>query len=72
MNSTGVPTISVNCTDWIAPPPGAFKLNTDVAVRKGAAIRDNKGIVVVAISKPLIGVFNAEVGSSPCCFLSSD
>ncbi|KAK3194481.1 hypothetical protein Dsin_025791 [Dipteronia sinensis] len=62
MNSTGVPTVSANCIDWFAPPPGAFKLNNDVAVRKGAAIRDDKGRVFVANSKPLAGVFNAEIG----------
>ncbi|KAK3198112.1 hypothetical protein Dsin_021527 [Dipteronia sinensis] len=63
INTTVVP-----CSEWTAPPPGLFKLNTDVAIRKGAlmiglcaAIRDEKGKVVIALSKPLPGNFNDEI-----------
>ena len=36
MTLSGMPTTSINCTDWIPPYPNALKLNTDVAIRKGA------------------------------------
>ncbi|TXG53828.1 hypothetical protein EZV62_019084 [Acer yangbiense] len=55
--------------DWLAPPLGRLKLNTAVAVRKntncigiGAAIRDVKGMVLVARSFTLTGNFSTEVG----------
>ncbi|TXG57422.1 hypothetical protein EZV62_018735 [Acer yangbiense] len=55
--------------DWLAPPPGRFKLNTVVANRKngmtigvGAAIRDDKGLVLAARSNQLPGILNVENG----------
>ncbi|KAK0603295.1 hypothetical protein LWI29_003462 [Acer saccharum] len=55
--------------DWVPPPLGALKLNTDVAIRDGfpfiglgAVIRDHNGDVLAAVSKPMIGLFNAEIG----------
>ncbi|KAK2649414.1 hypothetical protein Ddye_016903 [Dipteronia dyeriana] len=57
-------------TDWLAPPPGLLKLNTAVVIHKesrtiglGAAIRDDKGKVVVARSRPMFGSFNFEIGN---------
>ncbi|KAI9177627.1 hypothetical protein LWI28_017469 [Acer negundo] len=57
------------CADWIAPLLGKLKLNTAVACRLnsnsagvGAAIRDDKGRVLVAHSNQLTGHFRAEVG----------
>ncbi|KAK1565763.1 hypothetical protein Q3G72_034366 [Acer saccharum] len=55
--------------EWTAPPSGCLKLNTDVSVKSGknfigigAAIRDSSGIVVAAISKPLVGRPSVELG----------
>ncbi|KAK3189493.1 hypothetical protein Dsin_029054 [Dipteronia sinensis] len=60
---------SRSCPNWIAPPPGRLKLNTAVALRKdgwsigvGAAIWDDKGLVIAAQSNQLVGSFNADVG----------
>ncbi|KAK3204864.1 hypothetical protein Dsin_018910 [Dipteronia sinensis] len=55
--------------DWIPPSPGLLKLNSGVAIRKGvwatgvgSTIRDDKGGVLAALSKPLTGPFQREVG----------
>ncbi|KAK3230037.1 hypothetical protein Dsin_001918 [Dipteronia sinensis] len=63
------PTSSALCGDWILPCPSLLKLKSGVANRKGAwaagvgvAIRDDKGRVFTAMSKPLTGSFSTEVG----------
>ncbi|KAK3223534.1 hypothetical protein Dsin_010559 [Dipteronia sinensis] len=55
--------------EWFAPAPGRLKLNIAVAFRKsvgsigvGAAIRDDKGLVLVARSNQLPGRFSHIVG----------
>ncbi|TXG70978.1 hypothetical protein EZV62_005913 [Acer yangbiense] len=55
--------------DWIVPPPRQIKLNTATARRNnglstgvGAAIRDDKGLVVAARSNQLPGKFTVEMG----------
>ncbi|TXG66527.1 hypothetical protein EZV62_007802 [Acer yangbiense] len=55
--------------DWIGPPHGQFKLNTAAAsctqglsIGVGAAIRDDKGLVLAARSNRLPGKFTAELG----------
>ncbi|KAK3229041.1 hypothetical protein Dsin_000922 [Dipteronia sinensis] len=60
---------NVPCNDWIAPPPGQLKLNSDVALHGGAgsvgvgvAIRDVKGKVIAALSKPLGENFSSVIG----------
>ncbi|KAK4833459.1 hypothetical protein QYF36_005453 [Acer negundo] len=54
---------------WCPPPIYTLKLNSDVSIRDGfhfiglvAAIRNHKGEIVAAISKPLQGSFCAELG----------
>ncbi|KAL5740149.1 hypothetical protein ACOSQ2_029329 [Xanthoceras sorbifolium] len=54
---------------WIPLPSGCLKLNSDAAVKSGVkhvglggTIRNDKGAVVAAFAKPLVGVFGAEVG----------
>ncbi|KAI9180022.1 hypothetical protein LWI28_000389 [Acer negundo] len=56
-------------TDWVPLPLGAFKLKTDVEVQDvfpfiglGAMVRDHNGEVLAAVSKPMHGSFDAEVG----------
>ncbi|TXG72911.1 hypothetical protein EZV62_001490 [Acer yangbiense] len=53
-------------------PARELKLNTNVVVRVhsrtvgvGAVIKDNSGIVRVALSKPVLGIFSVEVGEFP-------
>ncbi|TXG57006.1 hypothetical protein EZV62_018319 [Acer yangbiense] len=60
---------SRSCADWLAPPPGKYKLNTTAAIRKngisfgvGTAIRDDKDLVLAAHSYQLTSIFNAEIG----------
>ncbi|TXG51243.1 hypothetical protein EZV62_023767 [Acer yangbiense] len=55
--------------DWLAPLPGKLKLNTAVALSKegmtigaGAAIRDDKGLVIAARSNQSQGKFKAKIG----------
>ena len=52
---------------WSAPPPGYYKINVDDAIDEsrrmsstGVIIRDCEGRVVVARSKVLNGMFEAE------------
>ncbi|TXG51422.1 hypothetical protein EZV62_023946 [Acer yangbiense] len=54
--------------DWIVPPHGQLKLNTAAArhnhglsIGVGAAIKDDKGLVVAARSNQLPGKFTAKV-----------
>ncbi|KAK3183029.1 hypothetical protein Dsin_030315 [Dipteronia sinensis] len=54
---------------WCPPPRGSLKLNTDAAVKHhsnfigvGATIRDGDGKVIAALSKPISGIFTAEMG----------
>ncbi|KAI9160517.1 hypothetical protein LWI28_008908 [Acer negundo] len=56
-------------TRWRPLPPGELKINSDVAIREGlpliglgAVIRDHNGVIIAAMSKPLQGSFNAEIG----------
>ncbi|KAK3217958.1 hypothetical protein Dsin_011928 [Dipteronia sinensis] len=56
--------------DWMAPPPGFLKLNTEMATHKkcrsiglGVAIRDDKSKVIIARSRPLYGSFSSETGN---------
>ncbi|KAK2656635.1 hypothetical protein Ddye_009687 [Dipteronia dyeriana] len=51
------------------PPPGCLKLNSDAAVCSdsqyfgiGTAVRNDRGLVVAAISMPMLGSFGAEMG----------
>ena len=68
--STLAPTVHPRTgSDWLAPPPGQFKLNTAAARRNkglsigiGAAIRDDKGLVIAARANQLPGRFTEEVG----------
>ncbi|TXG53056.1 hypothetical protein EZV62_022225 [Acer yangbiense] len=60
-----LPTASNSFPDWIPPPPGQLKLNCGVARRKdsgvvgiGVAIRNDKGKVLVSLSKALLGNFS--------------
>ncbi|KAK3204299.1 hypothetical protein Dsin_018345 [Dipteronia sinensis] len=53
----------------LLPPPGRLKLNTAIVLHKnglsigvGAAIRDDKGLVLAAQSNQLAGVLNTDVG----------
>ncbi|KAK2657296.1 hypothetical protein Ddye_010348 [Dipteronia dyeriana] len=55
--------------DWFAPQPGLLKLNTEVAIRKnsksiglGAAIRDDKGKLIIVKSRLMHGSFSCETG----------
>ncbi|TXG74417.1 hypothetical protein EZV62_002996 [Acer yangbiense] len=59
------PVVSNNNQEWLPPPPNCLKLNSGFAAHRnsksfafGAAIRDNKGKVIVARSKVLYGAFN--------------
>lgn len=63
-----LPPAALPSADWITLPPSLFKLNSDVAIRRetlmvglGAVIRDDKGRVIMALSKPLAGNFSAEI-----------
>ncbi|KAK3221404.1 hypothetical protein Dsin_008429 [Dipteronia sinensis] len=54
---------------WIPPDVGLLKLNSDVGINKGglfcgvgAVIRDDKGWVVAALSKPVHGNLSPEAG----------
>ena len=54
---------------WYPPLIGSLKLNTDVSVKKGllqcgvgAIVRDNKGWIVAALSKHMVGNFSPETG----------
>ncbi|KAK3228943.1 hypothetical protein Dsin_000824 [Dipteronia sinensis] len=53
-------TVISGSIDWLAPPPGLLKLNTEIATHKnynsiglGATIRDDKGKVIIARSRQL-------------------
>ncbi|KAK3182788.1 hypothetical protein Dsin_030074 [Dipteronia sinensis] len=66
---SGSPHLKVVGGDWIAPPSGQLKLNFGVVVRDGVcvvrvrvAIRNDKGKMLVALSKPLTGLFSSEIG----------
>ncbi|KAL5740178.1 hypothetical protein ACOSQ2_029358 [Xanthoceras sorbifolium] len=57
-----------NIKAWIPHPPRSLKLNTDVTVKvefssfgAGIVIRDSMGFVLAASSKPVVGMFSAEV-----------
>ncbi|KAL5764399.1 hypothetical protein ACOSP7_016762 [Xanthoceras sorbifolium] len=55
--------------DWVPPLAGLLKMNIDATLRKGQAaigvgvvIRDEKGMVVAALSRPYVVRFFAETG----------
>ncbi|KAK3193728.1 hypothetical protein Dsin_025038 [Dipteronia sinensis] len=69
MHQSGMPLAAATCFDWIPPPHNVLKLNNVVAIHNGvlvmglgAAIRDDKDKVVATLSKPLPGMFTAEIG----------
>ena len=54
---------------WCPPPVNTFKLNSDASIRDGfhfiglgAVIRNHKGEIVAALSKPLQGSFDVVLG----------
>ncbi|KAK1552734.1 hypothetical protein Q3G72_022601 [Acer saccharum] len=56
--------------EWLAPPPGKLKLNTAMVSRDhnsscalGAAVRDDKGKVIVARARLVGGSFNKDTGT---------
>ncbi|KAM6547612.1 hypothetical protein CsatB_019288 [Cannabis sativa] len=57
----------IHAPKWTAPPRGRLKLNTDAAIDRacnkvgiGATLRNADGLVVAAISKPLLGNYKPE------------
>ncbi|KAM6549071.1 hypothetical protein CsatB_020747 [Cannabis sativa] len=64
-------------TPWQPPPASGLKLNVDAAVNAtsktlgvGAIVRDHKGLVVAAISKPVQGCFRSDEMEAKALFHS--
>ncbi|KAK3198563.1 hypothetical protein Dsin_021978 [Dipteronia sinensis] len=70
LNPQGTSHLSVPGRDWIDPPPDQLKINSAAVVRGGfclmgvgVAIRNDRGKVIAALSKPIHGHFCPVIGA---------